>query len=965
MTTITEDYLKYHEEYNKKYNGKAYVLMQVGQFYESYATLERGPNLQEISNIIDVKCARKNNKKDINIHNPRMLGFQIMSYNKFVPKLIEAGYTVVIFDQVSDDDSIKRELTDIVSKGTYIDANNAMGNFIISIYFELVNQRKGNPSLCIGLSAVDITTGKTIVHEAYPSCDDSNLSLDDANRFISSINPKEMIIMYDRHNITNFDEIMKYLNINKNDVHIVDKVDYKYTKMNYQSEVLKVVYENYDNMLDPLEFTNLERCPFVIISLVYLCNFINDHNKQLIKDLHVPEFFMGNEHLILGNNAVYQLNVVESDSYNYYANSKFRSLIEVIDNASTLMGKRFIRDRLLSPMTNIEKIKVCHDYIDKIIDMKEDKRDKIEILLNGICDVERLCRKLCMNTIQPYELASLILSYDNALELFILLDKTKISSLVNRPIIGKLAELTKKLHDTMNIDKLQTQSINDIKASFFNFGIHDDIDKLQTKLNDESEYSGNLCEELINLLKIKGKTGLKINNNKREGYYISLTKQRANTLMEKFKNKETMKIGNITVNTKDFKLKNSGGNVMKLFFPSVEENDRKTIEEQIAVLIKKYYLELIGDVYRIYYNSLNEINKIIGHVDFLKSGAKTAKKYNYVKPIIEKRDYGYINAKNMRHPIVERIIDYEYVPHDIELGDKLKGMLIYGLNSSGKSVLMKAVGLNIILAQAGYFVSAENFIISPFKSLYTRITGNDNIFRGLSSFSLEMTELNAILKRAGKYTLTIGDEVCRGTEHISGTSIVASTLNKLSQAESSFIFATHLHDLCNVKRLKELDNIKAYHISVMCDNNTNTLIYDRKLKEGQGEPVYGVLVASHIIHDKQFIETANEIKNELLQVHNEIVSGKTSKYNSNVYVHKCQLCGRKDLNGEFSPLHTHHINFQKDCPDGFVKNKPHIKKNDIANLVVVCEDCHHKIHNGDINITGYVQTSKGKKINKN
>jgi DNA mismatch repair protein MutS len=335
--------------------------------------------------------------------------------------------------------------------------------------------------------------------------------------------------------------------------------------------------------------------------------------------------------------------------------------------------------------------------------------------------------------------------------------------------------------------------------------------------------------------------------------------------------------------------------------------------------------------------------------------------YGYKRPTIIQKEFGYINAKKMRHPIIERIIDYEYVPHDIELGNEaLKGIMLFGLNSCGKSSCMKSLGLNVVLAQSGLFVPAEKLELSPYQSLFTRITGDDNIFRGLSSFTLEMVEVNAILKRANEHTLVIGDEVCRGTEHISGNAIVATTILNLAETKSSFIFATHLHEIMNIKRIKELDNVKPFHLSVKYDDKTKSLIYDRQMKEGSGDSVYGITVAQYIIQDKKFIDTALEIKNELLESFDTMISGKVSKYNTNVLIYECNLCGKKDKNSHLSHLETHHINFQKDCEKGLVKGKQHLKKNQEANLIVLCNECHDKIHSGKIKINGYTMTSKGK-----
>jgi DNA mismatch repair protein MutS len=287
---------------------------------------------------------------------------------------------------------------------------------------------------------------------------------------------------------------------------------------------------------------------------------------------------------------------------------------------------------------------------------------------------------------------------------------------------------------------------------------------------------------------------------------------------------------------------------------------------------------------------------------------------------------------------------------------------MYGINSAGKSSFMKQIGIAIIMAQAGLFVPAQSCVLSPYKSIYTRIIGNDNIYKGLSSFVLEMLEVKAILRRANENTLVIGDEVCRSTESISANAIVSSTIIHLSKVKSTFIFATHFHEIAEMKRIKDLTNVKAVHLSVAYDSVNDVLVYNRLIKDGQGEKIYGITVAKYIIQDKEFNELTNEIKNELTSDYGTLLTDKRSKYNSEVFIHECQLCHCKNIKGKISNLETHHINFQKNCKNGFVDDKQYIKKNDVCNLIILCADCHDKIHAGEIKVDGYIMTTKGRQI---
>jgi DNA mismatch repair protein MutS len=353
---------------------------------------------------------------------------------------------------------------------------------------------------------------------------------------------------------------------------------------------------------------------------------------------------------------------------------------------------------------------------------------------------------------------------------------------------------------------------------------------------------------------------------------------------------------------------------------------------------------------------MNDVNYYVSMIDFIKSGAKCSTKYYYNRPQIadnENIEKSFIQSKKIRHPIVERISSYEYKPMDISLGiNGIDGILLYGLNSAGKSTLQKSVGINLILAQIGYFVSAESFTYHPYTSLFTRISGNDNLFKGLSSFALEITELSAILKRSGKNTLVLGDEIAKGTEAKSSLVIVMTMIDMLSKSNTSFITASHLHKLVKLERMKKLTNVKPYHIHISYDEKTNTITYDRELKEGVGCELYGLNVAKCLINDETFIEVANEIKKEI------DYKKSRSRYNKAVQLEKCQVCDWRPEMGDI-PLETHHINAQKDCKDKKVIGKEYLGMNEVYNLVSLCQKCHDEVDRKNLIINGYKETSNG------
>jgi DNA mismatch repair protein MutS len=977
--SIVKDYINYHNKYEKIYGiNKSIVFMQIGGFFEAYGTNDVGPDLINISKITGVTRSKKNkiSHPEVSLEHPYMLGFPLISLIKFTEMLLENDYVIIVIEQVVSDKTDKkkkeeRKVTNIYSKGTYIEnLEKKDGNFICCVYFSMDPQKDHSSLLSVGIAATDVSIGHTYIHEAYSTKYDTNFALDEADRFINSIDPKEILIYYiDSKNNDVIskkkakDLILSYLKLN-DDCRYFDTIDNKYTKLGFQNEMLGKVYPSSKSLITPIEQLNLERNLYALVSLVLIFDFIYDKNTILLHNLKKPTFYINTKHLTLGNNAIRQLDILEN--YNNNSKCKYKSLFHVLNKTSTALGERFLKNRLLSPLIDSTELNETYDLIDNMI--KKDFYKQVENYLENIRDIERLERKIKLQILRPFEIYHFVNSYENIYDLINIISKGKSIKKIQNILpseknIKKCKKFLDYIEKIFNMDELNKYSNMDMKTNVFNDDIYTDIDDITKNVDQAHTLIEDLRATLDELVKQKSKQSIHIKKNNRDGFYLSLTNLKANALKTILKTKTEIKVGTKTIKTSLLEFKDAGKST-KIYFPSLDQksDDIEKYNDELQALNRKYFLKELVNIDEEFSDMFASINKFIATIDFIKSSSKVACEYGYTRPKLIEHDSGYVNAIQIRHPIIERIIDYEYIPHDIELGKDLKGMLLYGLNSSGKSSSMKALGLSVIMAQSGLFVPAKEFILSPYHSLYTRITGDDNIFRGLSSYALEMVEVNAILKRTGKHTLVIGDEVCRGTEHISGNAIVAATIIKLAKTDSSFIFATHLHEIMTLKDIKELKTVKAFHIHVGYDEKTDTLIYDREMKEGSGDPIYGITVARHIIQDTEFIDKAMEIKNELMQSYNNIISGKTSKYNTNIFMYECHLCGKKDTSSHLSNLETHHINFQKDCENGLVKTKKHIKKNHESNLIVLCNDCHDKIHAGKIVLDKYVLTSKGKTI---
>jgi DNA mismatch repair protein MutS len=987
--SVTEEYFFYHDTYVKKFGkDRTLVLMQVGKFYEAYATTTQGPNLKLLEELTEASIAHiGKDKHKIDIQNPWMWGFPMLASLKYVGILVEHGYRLIMIDQVTPKPNIRREVVAIHSPGTYLESAAAYkpaSNFVAIVYVEEIIQKSKQQLLFVGMSAIDVSTGDVFVHESNSQLNDDKLGLDETNRFLNSLAPKEIIIFKENLNKLNDDYMVEYLELAGKFYQFRD-FNPEHNKLVYQKKILEKVYPERENMTSIIDTLGLSKTIYARKALVNLFVYVSDHYDSLVKGVTEPVFYLGNDSLVLGNDAINQLNIIDDRGLIDAPGSvKFRNLLDVINKAYTPMGRRYVKFRLVSPYIDPVAINYIYDNVDVMLD--DDTYEGIGEILNKIHDIERLYRKLTINVLSPMQMVDFINSMNAIEELLNALKKIKFfeKQLKITASIPHIKKLNKEFAKNIDCNIAKMHNLTEIKENIFIKGVYPELDRLQSKIGDNHIIMNDLLKKLNDMIK-DSSAGNKIilRHNNRDGYYYQLTTRRYKSLRKSLDSIEQIELDTLNIDVKDFETSEMGKNTkLSLPFLRNQTDDIEGLIEKIMNKTYKFYIEFMKDIHKNFGAFIEKIIDLVAKIDYYATIAKVSRLYNYVRPVISdiQDEVGYIKAESIRHPIVERIIEHEYIPHNIEIGcDDLKGMLIYGLNSAGKSVLMKAIGISIIMAQAGFFVPAENYQFYPYKALYTRVTGNDNIFRGLSSYSLEIVELNAILKRCASTTLIIGDEVCRGTEHVSGNAIVATTLLKLSDAGASFVFATHLHDLMELDDIKNRENIKAFHLSVEHDEQSDKLIYDRLLKPGSGERIYGITVAKFIIKDDEFIKKALEIKNILIgkDPDSSALGTKKSRYNSDLLMDKCDMCGKRSgdmsvsksktktgskTTSKTTNLETHHINHQKDCEKGFVKSKPHIKKNQIFNLMVLCQNCHDKIHSQGIEIEGIKMTSNGKKI---
>ena len=965
---LIDDYIEYCEKYKLIYGDKTVILMQVGSFFEFYGIPEKnqGVNVDDICNILEIQSTRKNKSNTIiDRNNPKMAGIPLYVVNKYINILTENNYTIILIEQTTPPPNPKREITKIISPGTNIDGNLEINNnFLMCIYFTEILSKNKKYVILAYISYVDVNTNETFVINCEEN--DTNLNLEDVLKNINNIKPSEIVVFTDNNTKSNYissNILSKFTKIIDSNICIHDRlnlnIDDNYFKLSYQKTILKKVFKN-TGLLSCIEYLDLESQPMTIISFVYLLQFCYEHNEHILDGLKKPKLLENTKYLSLVNNALENLNIIS----NRKNSGKTSCIVNLLNNCKTNMGKRFFRQCLINPLTNVKILEERYQYCDKFIN--NDLYLEVRKILCKISDLERFFKKIILKTLQPPELVMVVTSLQTVNELYITLNTHNIDiknlswSSDNQELLNTLIN---EYNQKLNYIEMEKVNINQICKNLFKENIFPEIDNIQKDLLMVENLFENVCLSLNEGNPNNSEVKLELNKDKIVSLII--TKNRFDNLL-----KDTGRVHKINrllqqncnltlddISSKPYSVSNK--TTLKLSFKGMTENQSKITElqDEIKKKVSELYLKELEQFYENYGKLFENITSFIAKIDFYSCNAKNAHEYCYVKPIIVENDESYVKAEKIRHPLIEVIqTDTQYISNDIEIGtENKKGMLLYGINAAGKTSLLKSVGVAIILAQAGCFVPCKNFEFSPYSHVFSRIPSGDNLFKNQSTFQVEILELRTILKRCTKNSLIISDELCSGTENLSAISLIGSTINTLSKKNSSFLMASHLHEITDLECIKALKNINVYHMEVTYDSETDTLIYNRKLKEGQGSKIYGLEVCKSMELPEEFLYMANQIRQDMLGMNKNIIEPKISKYNKEVFFDTCNICNKKTEE-------IHHIKPQKDADEKGIIREEQIHKNIKSNLMNVCEECHDKIHSNLINIKGYIQTSKGIKL---
>lgn len=792
------------KQYNSiKLEYKDYILLyRLGDFYEMfYEDAQIGSNILGIA--LTGRSAGNNTKAP-------MCGVPYHSVNLYIKKLIEAGYSIAMCEQISDPSAkgmVERKVVRVITPGTVIEdtiLSEPESNYLAYIYFE----KNG-----FAISWIDISTGEYNVY----SCIDKE-PLSKIQDLLSMIKPKEIL---SNDEFFKFHYDIPYFSMSN----IKPKV---FSSGRMTANTAKDFLISYFNLktLNSFEIKN----DLEILAAAQILSYIVNTQQQILKNIIKLTVINESTYMILDINTRRNLELIQ----NVRDGKKEGTLLGVLDRTVTPMGYRALKSIIEKPLHISKDINARLDAITELIQKKE-ATDKLYSLFANIKDLDRILSRILMSSINPKE----ILHVSEILQLI-----PKIKQLLKE----HESELIKSLNNDISyLDELADILNRSLDKEKINNNEHFVINSYFSKEYDEYNDIAKNAQQWISSIEQKereqtGIKNLKVSKNNIFGFYIEVTKSFINSVPDNYIRKQTL-VGS-----------------ERYTIPELQEIEEKINSAEIKLdniqdeILNKIKIEFVN-----YYPELKKISNSIGVLDCLISLAKSAVINNYQRPIIndEIKELKIISG---RHPVVEQILKKNvYVPNDTTFDTAKRTHIISGPNMAGKSTYMRQVALITLMAHMGSFVSAEYAEIPIVDRIFTRIGASDDLFTGQSTFMVEMNEIAMILNYATENSLLIIDEIGRGTSTLDGLSIAWAIITYINdKIKSKTLFSTHFHELIE---LNDVDGIINYHILISEKNNKINFLY--KIVPGGALRSYGIEVAAIAGVNKEVISTAKQILKDL------------------------------------------------------------------------------------------------------
>ncbi|MCL2114065.1 MAG: DNA mismatch repair protein MutS [Streptococcaceae bacterium] len=789
----------------KKDYPDAFLLFRMGDFYELF--YEDAVNAAQILELT-LTSRNKNSENPI-----AMAGVPHHAVGEYIDKLINLGYKVAVADQMEDPKKavgiVKRAVTQVITPGTATDVGSSVdNNFLVAI--DKQGEKAENQ---FGLAYMDLSTGEFKVTELT----DFSTVVGE----IASLKAREVVVGF-------------------------ELTDQQSKILSKQMNLLISEQQNFPEHLQ-IKLSALTELENQVSSK--LLAYVKRTQMRDLSHLQEVEHYEIKDYLQMdfATKASLELTVNKREG------KKHGTLYWLLDATKTAMGTRMLRSWIERPLISEQAIFNRMEIVQILLDNFFERSDLIEAL-KGVYDLERLASRVSFGKAVPVDFLQLANSLSNVPAI-----RNILESLNDK----NLSVLTEKLDDIPELSALINSAISDSAArtitdgGIIRTGYDEQLDRYREALQNGASWIAKLEANE------KARTGistLRIDYNRKDGYYFHITQSQLASVPEHFYRKATLK------NSERFGSKE---------LAEIEEIMLEA-REKSSLLEYDLFMAVRAETEQ-YISRLQSLAKAVAEIDCLQSLSTVSEKYGYIRPTLTENSR-VVNIKEGRHAVVEAVMGaQEYVPNDIDLPEQTNVQLITGPNMSGKSTYMRQFALTVIMAQIGSFVPAKCAELPIFDAIFTRIGASDNLISGESTFMVEMSEANRAIQHATKRSLIIFDELGRGTATYDGMALAQAIIEYVhDNIGAKTLFATHYHELTDLE--VELSALSNVHVATLEKNGDVTFLH--KITSGPADKSYGIHVAKIAGLPDKLLERADLI---LQKLENKPVLAKKSE------VHEEQL----------------------------------------------------------------------------
>ena len=719
-----------------------------------------------------------------------MCGVPHANVKTYIERLVNKGYRVAICEQLEDPrytkGMVKRGIVDVISKGTIADndlLNDKDSSYIASILFF---------SDSILMTVLDISTG-----------------------YLATIT------------LENSEEILvnEILELNLKEVIFVDNLNtslISLLKNTYNIEVTissEFLWDKYKELFDIIPDARVKS------GVAHLFYYLDVRQLKDLSHITKINYLKKNDYLEMDIHSIRNLELVET----LRLKERTYSLLWLLDKCKTAMGSRKLKNWMLNPLKNKEKIIDRYEKVEKL-NNEFIIKDELKNYLYEVYDIERLSGKVINGSL-------------NARDLLQLKNSIKVLPMIKKKIedLGFNYDINthEKLCELLDSAIVDNPPISVKEGYMIKEGYSSELDELRNIRSGGKDFVASFEA------KVKEETGiknLKVGFNKVFGYFIEIPNGSKNLVKDEY----------------HWERRQTLTNCERYISPALKEKESMILnaEENIIDLEYKLFCS-IKSLVKEEVPLLNATADALSEIDALVSLSVCSEEYNLVRPNIT--DEHVIDIKNGRHPVVEVVSKSEYVPNDCLLSNGINTLLITGPNMSGKSTYMRQMAIIVIMAQMGSFVPCESATLPIIDKIFTRIGASDDLVSGESTFMVEMKEARNAICNATENSLILFDELGRGTATYDGMSLAQAILEYISDNIGAFtLFSTHYHELTRLD--KKYKNIKNVHVSAV--ENGNEITFLHKVKNGAVDKSYGIHVAGLAKMPEELLNKAEEILNE-------------------------------------------------------------------------------------------------------